>query len=71
MLVAWDDFRSVMTVTLDDVVADEPTEGAADQHIGGKVILAHYASESDTGGPGVEQDLGPAGRVFFSERGRG
>ena len=43
-------------MTPDDVVADEPTEGAADQHIGGEVILTKNAGEADASGPGVEQN---------------
>ena len=50
------DIRSgVMTVALDDVVADEPSERAADQHVGGKVLLAKNAGEANAGGAGVER----------------
>src|ERR1039458_10704527 len=40
-------FRCGMTMALDDVVADEPSECAADQHIDWEMILAHYASRSE------------------------
>ena len=60
-----------MTVALDDVVADEPSEGASHKHIGGEVILAKNAGDGHAAGPGVEHDLSPARGVFFGEGRRG
>ena len=57
-----------MTVALDDIVSDEPSERAADEHIGGEVLLAKDSGDSHSRCRRVERKLGPAGGVFGGER---
>ena len=58
--MASDIFQSVMTVVFDDVVADEPACSAADEHIGGEMLLAEDARDSHSRGSRIEPKLNPA-----------
>src|SRR5882757_2396677 len=49
--------QGVVVVGAVDIVADEPACGAADQDVGGEVLLGEDAADADSGGQSV--DRGP------------
>src|SRR5581483_6749478 len=56
-------FRVVMAMLV-DIVAHQPSGGAADNNVGGEMLLAHQACEADARCSRIHQRLGPDVRIF-------
>ena len=56
-----------VVVGAEDVVADQPTGGAADEHVRGEVLLTQDAGERKAAGESVDPNLLPPGWVFGGE----